>query len=90
MQYTTLGRSGIKISKVCLGGTSEEYIGRALRELGVPRDQVVLASKAHFNEDGFSAAAIEREIEGSLRRPAGASARRAGMPQWRGEERREG
>lgn len=26
-------------------GTSEEYIGRALRDLGIPRDKVVLASK---------------------------------------------
>ncbi len=47
-------------------GTSEEYIGRALRELGVPRDKVVLASKVHFNEGGLSAAAIEREVEGTL------------------------
>ena len=49
-------------------GTSEEYIGRALRDLGVPREKVVLASKVHFNEGGLSAAAIEREIEGTLRR----------------------
>ena len=84
MQYTTLGHSGIKISKLCLGGmsfgkpspdfhqwtigpddtravikraldlginfidtantysfgTSEEYIGAALRDLGIARDQV--------------------------------------------------
>lgn len=112
MQYTTLGDSGIKISKLCLGGmsfgeaspdfhqwtigpdetqavikraldaginfidtancysfgTSEEYIGAALRNLGVARDKVVLASKVHFNEGGLSAAAIKREIEGSLTR----------------------
>ena len=112
MQYTTLGHSGIKISKLCLGGmsfgeaspdfhqwtigpedtravikraldqginfidtancysfgTSEEYIGAALRDLGVAREDVVLASKVHFNEGGLSAAAIEREIEGSLKR----------------------
>ena len=112
MQYTTLGHSGIKISKLCLGGmsfgeaspdfhqwtigpedtravikraldqginfidtancysfgTSEEYIGRALRDLGVSREDVVIASKVHFNEGGLSAAAIEREIEGSLKR----------------------
>ena len=112
MQYTTLGHSGIKISKLCLGGmsfgeasadfhqwtigpddtravikraldlgvnfidtancysfgTSEEYIGRALRDLGVAREDVVLASKVHFNEGGLSAKAIEREIEGSLKR----------------------
>ena len=112
MQYTTLGHSGIKISKLCLGGmsfgeaspdfhqwtigpedtravikraldqginfidtancysfgTSEEYIGRALRDLGVAREDVVIASKVHFNEGGLSAKAIEREIEGSLKR----------------------
>ncbi len=112
MQYTTLGHSGIKVSKLCLGGmsfgeaspdfhqwtigpddtravikraleaginfidtancyafgTSEEYIGSALRDLGVAREDVVIASKVHFNEGGLSAAAIEREIEGSLKR----------------------
>lgn len=112
MQYTTLGHSGIKVSKVCLGGmsfgeaspdfhqwtidadatreviaraldvgvnfidtancyafgTSEECIGAALRHLAVPRDKVVLASKVFFNEGGLSAAAINREIDGTLRR----------------------
>ena len=112
MQYTTLGHSGIKISKLCLGGmsfgeaspdfhqwtigpedtravikraldqginfidtancysfgTSEEYIGAALRDLGVAREDVVLASKVYFNEGKLSAAAIEREVEGSLKR----------------------
>ena len=110
--YTTLGNSGITVSRVCLGGmsfgekvpgghqwvagyeetraiiaralergitfidtancyaqgTSEEFIGRALRELGVPRDRVVLASKDIFNEGRLSRAAIEREIDGTLRR----------------------
>ncbi|WP_321974182.1 aldo/keto reductase [Paratractidigestivibacter sp.] len=112
MQYTTLGHSGIEVSKLCLGGmsfgeaspdfhqwtidadgtrevirraldsginfidtancysfgTSEEYIGRALRELGIAREDVVLASKVYFNEGALSAAAIEREIEGTLKR----------------------
>lgn len=112
MQYTTLGHSGIKISKLCIGGmsfgkaspdfhqwtigpeatrdvikraldqginfidtancyafgTSEEYIGAALRDLGVPRDQVVLASKVYFNEGHLSREAINREIEGTLKR----------------------
>lgn len=49
-------------------GTSEEYIGAALRDLGVARENVVLASKVHSNEGGLSAAAIKREIEGSLKR----------------------
>lgn len=49
-------------------GTSEEYIGAALRNLGIARESVVLASKVHFNEGGLSADAIKREIEGSLKR----------------------
>ena len=112
MQYTTLGHSGIKISKLCLGGmsfgkpspdfhqwtigpddtravikraldlginfidtantysfgTSEEYIGAALRDLGIARDQVVLASKVYFNEGKLSREAINREIDGALKR----------------------
>ena len=112
MEYTTLGHSEIKISKLCLGGmsfgeaspkfhqwtidpagtqavikraldqginfidtantyafgTSEEYIGAALRNLGVPREDVVLASKVYFNEGHLSHEAINREIEGTLRR----------------------
>ncbi|WP_322155590.1 aldo/keto reductase [Paratractidigestivibacter sp.] len=112
MQYTTLGHSGIEVSRLCLGGmsfgeaspdfhqwtidadgtrevirraldsginfidtancysfgTSEEYIGRALRDLGIAREDVVLASKVYFNEGALSSAAIEREIEGTLKR----------------------
>ncbi len=49
-------------------GTSEQYIGAALRDLGVAREDVVLASKVHFNEGGLSATAIKREIEGTLKR----------------------
>lgn len=111
MQYTQLGSSGIKVSRICLGcmsfgdpaskmhawtldpdkseeiikhaldlginffdtantysaGTSEEYLGRAIKR-NVARDKVVLASKVYFNEGKLSAAAIEREIEGSLKR----------------------
>lgn len=49
-------------------GTSEEYIGAALRELGVARDKVVLASKVYFNEGHLSREAIMREIDGTLSR----------------------
>ena len=48
-------------------GTSEEYLGRAIKR-NVARDKVVLASKVYFNEGALSARAIEREIEGTLRR----------------------
>ena len=112
MQYATLGHSGIKVSRLCLGGmsfgkaspdfhqwtigpdetravikralelginfidtantyafgTSEEYIGAALRDLGVPREDVVLASKVYFNEGRLSREAINREIDGTLKR----------------------
>lgn len=49
-------------------GTSEEYLGRALKSDNVPRDQVVLASKVYFNPGRLSKEAINREIEGSLKR----------------------
>ena len=49
------------------GGTSEEYLGRAIRN-NVPRDKAVLASKVYFNEGHLSRRAIAREIEGTLKR----------------------
>ncbi len=48
-------------------GTSEEYLGRALKR-SVPRDKVVIATKVYFNEGHLSRKAIEREIDGSLKR----------------------
>lgn len=112
MKYTTLGHSGISVSRICVGcmsygkpsedfhlwtleqpqtekmvaralelgvnffdtancyshGTSEEYLGRSLKNLGVPRDKVVIASKVYFNEGALSREAILREIDGTLRR----------------------
>lgn len=62
------GINFIDTANVYAHGTSEEFIGRALKKLGVPRDQVVLATKVYFNDGHLSAKAIEREIEGSLRR----------------------
>ena len=49
-------------------GTSEEYLGMALKENGIPRDQVVISSKVYFNPGRLSSQAIHREIEGSLKR----------------------
>jgi aryl-alcohol dehydrogenase-like predicted oxidoreductase len=49
------------------GGTSEEYLGRAIRS-NTARDKVVIATKVYFNEGRLSKAAILREIDGSLRR----------------------
>ena len=48
-------------------GTSEEYLGRAIRK-NVSRDRVVIATKVYFNEGRLSKEAILREIDGSLKR----------------------
>lgn len=63
-----LGINFIDTANVYASGTSEQFIGDALRSLGVNRSDVVLASKVFFNEGGSSRAAIMREIEGTLRR----------------------
>lgn len=115
MLYTNLGKSEIKVSKLCIGcmsfgvagsmhewtlsesdtqnmvehalslginffdtancyskGSSEEYLGKALKKAFdnhlTSRDKVVIASKVYFNEGRLSAAAIKREIEGTLKR----------------------
>ena len=49
-------------------GTSEEYIGAAIKNLKIPRDKIVLASKVYFNEGKLSKEAILREIDGTLKR----------------------
>ncbi len=48
-------------------GTSEEYLGKALKKL-TSRDKVIIASKVYFNEGRLSKKAIHREIEGTLQR----------------------
>lgn len=48
-------------------GTSEEYLGKALKKFA-KRTDVVIASKVYFNEGNLSRQAIEREIEGTLKR----------------------
>lgn len=125
MEYVNLGKSGLKVSRVCLGcmtfgvpergdhawtlneensrpiirqalelginfldtanvysdGTSEEIVGRALRDYA-RRDEIVLATKVFFpvaagagnsaevgaNASGLSRKAIMMEIDNSLRR----------------------
>lgn len=111
MEYTTLGKPDIKISRLCVGcmsfgkpsadfhewtldpqeteimvshalelginffdtantyahGTSEEYLGRAIKNC-TSSDKVVLASKVYFNEGRLSKDAINREIDGTLKR----------------------
>jgi 1-deoxyxylulose-5-phosphate synthase len=48
-------------------GTSEEYLGRALKN-HIARDKVVIGTKVYFNEGHLSKEAINREIDGSLKR----------------------
>jgi aryl-alcohol dehydrogenase-like predicted oxidoreductase len=117
MEYGNLGKTGLKVSRICLGcmsfgvpergnhlwtlgleetrpfirqaleaginffdtanvysdGTSEEIVGRLLREM-TPRDEVVLATKVHgqmrkdVNGRGLSRKSILTEIDHSLRR----------------------
>lgn len=118
MEYTKLGKTGLEVSRICLGcmgfgdpgrwihkwvlneeesrqiikkaldlginffdtanvysiGRSEEILGRALKDLGVHRDEVVIATKVYGrmregpNGAGLSRKAILSEIDHSLRR----------------------
>lgn len=63
-----LGVNFIDTANTYSFGTSEEYIGKALKNLGIARDKVVLASKVYFNEGKLSRKAILREIDGTLSR----------------------
>jgi len=117
MQYTKFGKTGLKVSRICLGcmtygapdrgnhiwtlgetesrpfikealdnginffdtanvysdGSSEEILGRAIRDMA-KRDDVVIATKVHgrmrpdVNGAGLSRKAIMTEIDNSLRR----------------------
>ncbi|RME88093.1 MAG: aldo/keto reductase [Anaerolineae bacterium] len=116
MEYVNLGKTGLKVSRICLGmmtygssqwrpwvldeaesrpfirralelginffdtadmysrGVSEEVLGRALRDLGVRRSEVVIATKVYFpmsddpNDRGLSRKHILDAIDASLRR----------------------
>jgi aryl-alcohol dehydrogenase-like predicted oxidoreductase len=62
-----LGINFFDTANVYSAGTSEEYVGRALKNL-TSRDKVVIASKVYFNLGRLSKEAINREIDGTLRR----------------------
>jgi len=117
MQYRKLGRTGLKVSELCMGtmqfgwtadeplshqimsaafdqglnfldtadvysrwvegnpgGISEQIIGRWMKQAGIPRDQIVLATKVRGrmgdgpNDQGLSRAHIMQAVEDSLRR----------------------
>ncbi|MCD8339270.1 MAG: aldo/keto reductase [Burkholderiales bacterium] len=63
-----LGCNFIDTANVYSCGESEQFIGKALKDLGVPRDKVVLASKVYCNEGHLAKEAILREIDGTLQR----------------------
>ena len=48
-------------------GTSEEFWGNAIKN-NIARDKVVLASKVYFNDGHLSKNAVNREIDGTLKR----------------------
>ena len=63
-----LGVNFFDTANVYSHGTSEEFLGSALKTIGVKREEVVLASKVYFNEGKLSREAILREIDGTLER----------------------
>ena len=63
-----LGVNFFDTANVYSHGTSEEFLGSALKAIGVKREDVVLASKVYFNEGKLSREAILREIDGTLER----------------------
>ena len=54
-------------ANVYSAGTSEEYLGKALKK-HAKRENVVISSKVYFNKGVLSRAAILREIDGTLKR----------------------
>lgn len=62
-----LGINFFDTANVYSAGTSEEYLGRALKK-NAARDKVVIASKVYFNEGRLSPKAIMKEIDGTLLR----------------------
>lgn len=62
-----LGINFFDTANVYSAGTSEEYLGHALKK-NVQREKVVIASKVYFNSGRLSKEAIHREIDGTLKR----------------------
>jgi aryl-alcohol dehydrogenase (NADP+) len=74
VQALEAGINFFDTANVYSGGTSEEFLGRALRDLAVNRDEVVIATKVNGpmrqgpNSVGLSRKAILAEVDHSLRR----------------------
>ena len=66
-QALDLGINFFDTANCYSAGTSEEYLGKAIKN-NIARDKVVIASKVYFNEGRLSKLAIEREIDGTLKR----------------------
>ena len=62
-----LGINFFDTANVYAHGTSEEFLGKAIKN-NIAREKVVLASKVYFNEGHLSKDAILREIDGTLKR----------------------
>lgn len=62
-----LGINFFDTANVYSHGTSEEYLGQALKK-NIARDKVVIATKVYFNDGKLTKEAINREIDGSLKR----------------------
>ena len=65
---TDLGVNFIDTANQYANGTSEEFIGKAIKELQIPREKLVIATKVYFNEGKLSKEAILKEIDSSLAR----------------------
>ena len=63
-----LGINFFDTANVYSKGTSEEFLGRSFKNLGVKREEVVIGSKVFFNPGRLGREAILREIDGTLKR----------------------
>lgn len=63
-----LGINFFDTANVYSKGTSEVYLGKALKELNVDRKKVFIATKVYFNDGKLSREAILREVDLSLKR----------------------
>ena len=70
MEYAKLGKSGIEVSRLCVGCMSFGRPSEDFHEwtLNPNETEVVIGTKVYFNEGHLSKEAVRREIDGSLKR----------------------